>query len=175
MRGQTEVREVINSSLVVNAVYSVSLSHTVDMDTVSGSISSNSTFSKLPTVNNENTRKAYENCTPFGPQFTPVNVNSACTLTIQMGLTFHEVTLYTYSSQSCWLLNNVSPNSCALHCNSNFTASLLPSSSGTYFQPRTEFMGTAATSGTGTHYQPTTEYTDTTATSGAGTLAHSYN
>ena len=73
-----ELQEEINSSLVVNAEYSV----LVDMDTVTGSISSNSTFSKLPTVNNENTRKAYENCTPFGPQFTPANVNSAYTLTI---------------------------------------------------------------------------------------------
>jgi len=36
------VNEVINSSLVVNAVYSV----LVDMDTVTGNISSNTTFSK---------------------------------------------------------------------------------------------------------------------------------
>jgi len=46
VRGQTEVYEVINSSLVVNAVYSV----LVEMNTVTRSISSNSTFSKLPTV-----------------------------------------------------------------------------------------------------------------------------
>ena len=46
VRGQTEVHEVINSRLVVNAVYSV----LVDMNTVTMSISSNSTFSKLPTV-----------------------------------------------------------------------------------------------------------------------------
>ena len=70
-----ELQEEINSSLVVNTEYSV----LVDMDTVTGSISSNSTFSKFT---NENTRKAYENCTPFGPQFTPANVNSAYTLTI---------------------------------------------------------------------------------------------
>jgi len=46
VRGQTEVHEVINSRLVVNAVYSV----LVDMNTVTMNISSNSTFSKLPTV-----------------------------------------------------------------------------------------------------------------------------
>jgi len=63
VRGQTEVYEVINSSLVVNAVYSV----VVDMDTVTMSISSNSTFSKLPTVNNENTREDYKNFTLLDP------------------------------------------------------------------------------------------------------------
>ena len=57
VRGQTEVNEVLNSSLVVNAMYFV----LVDMDTVTRSISANTTFSKLPTVNNENTRKTYEN------------------------------------------------------------------------------------------------------------------
>ena len=57
LRGQTMVHEVINSSLVVNAVYFV----LADMDTVTRSISANTTFSKLPTVNNENTKIIYEN------------------------------------------------------------------------------------------------------------------
>jgi len=51
------IHVVVNSSLVVNAVYSVMM----DMDTVTRSISANTTFSKLPKVNNENTRKIYEN------------------------------------------------------------------------------------------------------------------
>ena len=52
VRGRTEVREVINSSLVVNAVYSVS----VDMDTMTGIISSMTTFSKQSIiVHNKNT------------------------------------------------------------------------------------------------------------------------
>ena len=42
VRGQMELHEEINSSLVVNAVYSVS----VDMDTMTGIISSMTTFSK---------------------------------------------------------------------------------------------------------------------------------
>ena len=73
VRGQTEVNEVLNynSSLVVNAVYSV----LVDMDTVTRIISANTTFSKLPTVNNENTKKPYEYWTPLGPQFTHSKVN----------------------------------------------------------------------------------------------------
>ena len=71
MRGQSEVYEVINSSLVVNSVYSVM----VDIDTVAGSISCNATFSKLPTANTENTGKTYENCTLLDPQFTHSKVN----------------------------------------------------------------------------------------------------
>ena len=71
MRGQSEVYEVINSSLVVNSVYSVM----VDIDTVTGSISCNATFSKLPTANTENTGKTYENCTLLDPQFTHSKVN----------------------------------------------------------------------------------------------------
>ena len=46
VRGQTEVHEVVNSSLVVNAVYSA----LVDIHTVTGSVSSNTTFSKQSVV-----------------------------------------------------------------------------------------------------------------------------
>ena len=51
VRGQTVVHEVINSSLVVNAVYSV----LVNIVTVTGNVSSNTTFSKQSVVCNENT------------------------------------------------------------------------------------------------------------------------
>ena len=46
VRGQTEVLEAVNTGLVANAVYLV----LVDMDTVAGSVSTNSTFGKQTLV-----------------------------------------------------------------------------------------------------------------------------
>jgi len=46
VRGQTEVLEAVNTGLVANAVYLV----LVDMDTVAGSVSSNTTFGKQTMV-----------------------------------------------------------------------------------------------------------------------------
>jgi len=46
VRGQTEVLEAVNTGLVANAVYLV----LVDMDTVAGSVSSNTTFGKQTLV-----------------------------------------------------------------------------------------------------------------------------
>ena len=148
MRGQTMVHEVINSSLVVNAVYSV----LVDMDTVTRSISANTTFSKLPTVNNENTTKTYENWTPLGPQFTHSKVNYTIGFKIFMFFWYNYVCQrnFVHCYSKLLLLRKYSPNNCFVHCKLNFTSlSLFPTSSGT-------------------HVQPTTEYTETTATSGAG-------
>jgi len=51
VRGHTEVLEAVNNGLVANAAYLV----LVDMDTVAGSVSSNTTFGKQSLVRSEST------------------------------------------------------------------------------------------------------------------------
>ena len=51
VRGHTEVLEAVNNGLVANAAYLV----LVDMDTVAGRVSSNTTFGKQSLVRNEST------------------------------------------------------------------------------------------------------------------------
>ena len=58
---RTFVYEVVNSSLVVDAVYSV----LVEFDTLAGNVSSNTTFGKQMIF--ENTLKVYEICISFYP------------------------------------------------------------------------------------------------------------
>jgi len=122
VRGQRMVHEVINSSLVVNAVYSV----LVDMDTVTRSISAKTTFSKLPTVNYENTRKTYENWTPLGPQFTHSKVNYTIDFQPFMRWFFWYNYMcqrnFVHCSLKLLLLHKCSPNNCVVHCKLNFTS-----------------------------------------------------
>ena len=61
MVGRTDVYETVNSSLVVDAVYSV----LVEFDTLAGNVSSNTTFGKQ--IFFENTLKVYEHCISFYP------------------------------------------------------------------------------------------------------------
>ena len=61
MMGHTSVYEVVNSSLVVDAVYSV----LVEFDTLAGNVSSNTTFGKQMIF--ESTLKVYEICISFYP------------------------------------------------------------------------------------------------------------
>ena len=55
--GHTNVYEVVNSSLVVDAVYSV----LVEFDTLAGNVSSNTTFGKQSIACCENTSVDYKN------------------------------------------------------------------------------------------------------------------
>ena len=59
--GHRNVYEVVNSSLVVDAVYSV----LVEFDTLAGNVCSNTTFGKQMYF--ENTPKVYEDCISFYP------------------------------------------------------------------------------------------------------------
>ena len=61
MIGHTSVYEVVNSSLVVDAVYSV----LVEFDTLAGNVSSNTTFGKQMSF--ESTVKVYKLCISLYP------------------------------------------------------------------------------------------------------------
>ena len=158
MIGHTSVYEVVNSSLVGDAVYSV----LVEFDTLAGSVSSNTTFGKQMSF--ESTLKVYKLCISFYPiwkqtYFCCTNCHLyKCQLSLQKHLLHGVSFVYVYIRPKATFLE-IRYFKITINTVFSFNRFEQYNSQTVFLYPET-------------YSRPTSNYTDIIATTGAGIMSY---